>query len=67
MQSSAGAAVRVDDATGVVAAMLDIAADPNRRARMSAAAFDFARQHRGATDRALAYIAPLIEARTKPR
>ena len=63
----AGAVVRVDDATSAVAAMLQIANDADRTAHMSDAALRFARQHRGATDRALAVIAPLIEARTKAR
>jgi 3-deoxy-D-manno-octulosonic-acid transferase len=63
----AGAAVRVDDARSVVEAMLQIASDTERAAYMSDAALRFARQHRGATDRALAHIAPLIEARTKLR
>jgi hypothetical protein len=34
---------------------------------MSDAALRFARQHRGATDRALAQLVPLIEARTAQR
>ncbi len=63
----AGAAVRVDDARSAVEAMLQIASDAERAAYMSDAALRFARQHRGATDRALAHIAPLIEARTKVR
>jgi 3-deoxy-D-manno-octulosonic-acid transferase len=59
---AAGAALRVADAAGAVAAMHAIAADPARRAQMSEAALQFARQHRGATARAVARIAPLVEA-----
>jgi 3-deoxy-D-manno-octulosonic-acid transferase len=61
----AGAAVRAENAASVVEAMWQIARDAGRSARMSEAALRFARQHRGATDRALAHIVPLIEARTK--
>lgn len=57
------AAQRVSDADAAVAAMLAIADDRERRARMSAAALAFAAQHRGATDRAVQRIAPIIEDR----
>jgi 3-deoxy-D-manno-octulosonic-acid transferase len=60
----AGAAVRAENAAAAVEAMWQIARDADRGARMSAAALRFARQHRGATDRALAHIVPLVEART---
>jgi 3-deoxy-D-manno-octulosonic-acid transferase len=63
----AGAAVRAENAAAAVEAMWQIARDADRSARMSAAALRFARQHRGATDRALAHIVPLVEARTNPR
>ena len=59
---AAGAAVQVDDATGVVQAMLAIVSDARRRERMSQAGMQFAKKHRGATARAVAHIAPLIDA-----
>ncbi len=62
-----GAAVRVDDARSAVEAMLQIANDTDRTALMSGAALRFSHQHRGATERALAHIVPLIEARTRAR
>jgi 3-deoxy-D-manno-octulosonic-acid transferase len=64
---AAGAALRAVDAAGAVAAMHAIAADPARRAQMSEAALQFARQHRGATARAVARIAPLVEAAAQRR
>jgi 3-deoxy-D-manno-octulosonic-acid transferase len=60
----AGAAVRAENAAAAVEAVWQIARGADRCARMSAAALRFARQHRGATDRALAHIVPLVEART---
>jgi 3-deoxy-D-manno-octulosonic-acid transferase len=63
----AGAAVRAENAAAAVEAMWQIAREADRSARMSEAALRFARQHRGATDRALAHIVPLIEARTNQR
>ena len=62
---AAGAAVRVDDADAVVEAMQRIAGDSALRARMADAGLRFARQHSGATARALARIAPLIEMRSR--
>jgi 3-deoxy-D-manno-octulosonic-acid transferase len=64
---AAGAALRAADAAGAVAAMHSIAADPARRTQMSEAALQFARQHRGATARAVARIAPLVEAAAQRR
>jgi len=58
---AAGAAVRVADADAVVAAMQGIVADAALRERMADAGLRFARQHSGATARAVARIAPLIE------
>ena len=58
---AAGAAVRVADADAVVAAMQGIVADTALRERMADAGLRFARQHSGATARAVARIAPLIE------
>jgi 3-deoxy-D-manno-octulosonic-acid transferase len=63
----AGAAVRAANAASAVEAMGQIMDDADRSARMSAAALRFARQHRGATNRALAHIVPLVEARTNSR
>jgi 3-deoxy-D-manno-octulosonic-acid transferase len=61
---AAGAAERVGDADAAIAAMQAIVAVPARRQAMAAAGLAFARQHSGATARAVARIAPLIEART---
>jgi len=60
-----GAAVRAADADAVVEAMLAIVNDPARRQRMADAGQRFARQHSGATARAVARIAPMIEMRTR--
>jgi 3-deoxy-D-manno-octulosonic-acid transferase len=62
---AARAAVQVDDADAVVEAMQRIAGDATLRARMADAGLRFARQHSGATARALARIAPLIEMRSR--
>ena len=64
---AAGAAERVGDAPGVVAAMLRIANDGLLRESMSQAALRFSQQHRGATARAVEQIAPLVAARTRLR
>jgi len=64
---TAGAAVRAGDASAAVAAMLRIARERTARDSMSQAALRFARQHRGATARAVAHIAPLVTARPAPR
>ncbi len=56
-----GAAQRVGDARAAVDAMWDIANDTARRLRMGDAATKFARQHRGATARAIEYIVPLLQ------
>jgi 3-deoxy-D-manno-octulosonic-acid transferase len=58
---AAGAAVQVADSNAAVAAALEIAGDPGLRARMSRAALDFAQTHRGATDRTLRALEPLLE------
>src|SRR5690606_10326324 len=58
----AGAALRVVDAADAVRLALEIAADPRRRAAMSARALAFASAHRGASDRILARLLPLLEA-----
>ena len=59
---AAGAAHRAADPASAVSAMLRISADRGELARMRQAALQFARQHRGATARAVARIAPLIDA-----
>jgi 3-deoxy-D-manno-octulosonic-acid transferase len=56
-----GAARRVGDARSAVDAMWDIATDSERRSRMGDAATKFARQHRGATARAIGHIVPLLK------
>ena len=57
---AAGAAQRVSDAAAAWDALLAIAKDPARRARMGAAGENFAAAHRGATARTLEWIAPLL-------
>ena len=64
---AAGAAQRVGDARSAVDAMWDIATQPERRSRMGDAAQRFARQHRGATARAVGHIVPLMESAARPR
>jgi 3-deoxy-D-manno-octulosonic-acid transferase len=59
---AAGAAHRAADPASAVSAMLRISADRGELGRMRQAALQFARQHRGATARAVARIAPLIDA-----
>lgn len=59
-----GAALRVPDAAGAVGESVRLLGEPARRQAMSAAALAFAAQHRGATARTLAAVAPIIEART---
>ena len=59
---AAGAAVQVTDSDAAVATALRIAADPLRRDTMSAAALGFAQAHRGATERTLAALAPMLQA-----
>jgi 3-deoxy-D-manno-octulosonic-acid transferase len=58
---AAGAAQRVGDARSAVDAMREIANLPERRSRMGHAAIHFARQHRGATVRAIEHIVPLLK------
>jgi 3-deoxy-D-manno-octulosonic-acid transferase len=59
---AAGAAQRVDDAVAAVREMQAITSDAGRLRRMREAALLFSRQHRGATARAVARIAPLVDA-----
>ena len=58
---AAGASVQVTDSDAAVAAALRIANDPALRATMSQAAQSFAQAHRGATERTLAALAPMLE------
>jgi 3-deoxy-D-manno-octulosonic-acid transferase len=57
---AAGAAVRCEDATAMVAAATGLLQDGIARARMGAAALDFAGQHRGATARTVELLRQLI-------
>ncbi|HVL58294.1 MAG TPA: 3-deoxy-D-manno-octulosonic acid transferase, partial [Burkholderiaceae bacterium] len=56
-----GAAVGVDDAAAAVSAALAIAVDSPRRQAMSQAGLAFAQRHRGATERTVAALAPLLD------
>ncbi len=58
----AGAALRVADAAQAVATALEIAGDAPRRARMGERALAFAGAHRGASERILARLLPLVDA-----
>ena len=49
----AGAALRVEDARGAIAAARELLPDPARAQRMALAGLDFARSHQGATDKIL--------------
>jgi 3-deoxy-D-manno-octulosonic-acid transferase len=60
---AAGAAASVPDAAAAIAAARAIVGDPARRERMAAAAVAFTRAHRGATERTLALIEPLLPSR----
>ena len=57
---AAGAAVQVADGDAAVLEALRIAGDPSARATMSRAAQSFAQAHRGATERTLAALEPLL-------
>lgn len=57
---SAGAALRVDDFDGLVAAAFELVGDAARRERMRAAGLAFAAAHRGATARTVAVIDAVI-------
>lgn len=56
----AGAALRVADAGEAVRVALAIAGDPGKRDEMSARALAFAGTHRGASERILAQLLPLV-------
>ena len=55
-----GAAVRADDASAAVRLALQLLADPTKRAAMAHSALDFGATHRGATDKTMAAIEPLL-------
>jgi 3-deoxy-D-manno-octulosonic-acid transferase len=57
---SAGAALRVDSADDLVAAVRDLLEDPARRASMQAAGQRFLGEHRGAMDRLWSWLGPRI-------
>ena len=57
---AAGAALRVADAAALGDTVAGLLADGERRRRMADAALAFARTHRGATDRTMALLAPLV-------
>ena len=52
----AGAALRVEDARGAIAAARELLPDPARAQRMALAGLDFARSHQGATARVIDLI-----------
>ncbi len=58
----AGAALRVADAGEAVRVALEIAGDAQRRKRMSEQALAFAGAHRGASERILVRLLPLVDA-----
>ena len=57
-----GASLPVGDAEHAVSEALALAADGERRQAMAAAALDFAAAHRGATERTLLALAPMLRA-----
>lgn len=63
---SADAAVRVGNAAEALEQALALVENTGRRQQRSAAALAFAAQHRGATQRTVASVAPLVE-RSAPR
>jgi 3-deoxy-D-manno-octulosonic-acid transferase len=60
---ASGAALRVGDPDGLVAAVASLLADDARRARMSAAARAFQAKHAGAADRLWRWLEPRLRAR----
>lgn len=58
---AAGAALRISDAAGLMREAGYLLRDEKRRSAMGAHAQAFARQHRGATERTLALLQPLID------
>lgn len=55
-----GAAVRADDIEDAVEEAVEILANPPRRAAMGQAGRDFAQSHRGATERTMDMLTPLL-------
>ncbi|WP_298621710.1 lipid IV(A) 3-deoxy-D-manno-octulosonic acid transferase [uncultured Zoogloea sp.] len=55
-----GAAVRADDIEDAVEEAIEILANPPRRAAMGQAGRDFAQSHRGATERTMDMLTPLL-------
>jgi len=51
-----GAAVRVEDARGAIAATRELMRDPARAQRMAQAGLHFARSHQGATEKILGML-----------
>jgi 3-deoxy-D-manno-octulosonic-acid transferase len=60
---AAGAALRVEDAAGMLRAALRLLQRNDERGAMGAKAKAFAGQHRGATARTMALLEPLISSR----
>lgn len=58
----AGAALRADDLTEGLTLAMDLLRNPTRRKALGAAGLDFAQQHRGATQRTLSLLTPLLQA-----
>ncbi|HET9114391.1 MAG TPA: lipid IV(A) 3-deoxy-D-manno-octulosonic acid transferase [Burkholderiales bacterium] len=58
--TASGAALQIGAAEELAGAVSGLLGDPARRAAMSAAAIEFSRAHRGATDRLLALVASFI-------
>ena len=56
----AGAALRVEDARGMLRAAVHLLNDPVRREEMGESAQAFAAQHRGAAERTMALLQPLV-------
>ncbi|WP_153163066.1 lipid IV(A) 3-deoxy-D-manno-octulosonic acid transferase [Zoogloea sp. 1C4] len=55
-----GAAVRADDIEDAIEEAIEILANPPRRAAMGQAGRDFAQSHRGATERTMDMLTPLL-------
>ncbi len=59
---AAGASIQVADSDAAVRSALAIAGDRDRRAAMSRASQSFAQAHRGATERTLVALEPMLPA-----
>lgn len=60
----AGAALRAEDLARGLTLAMELLRNPTRRKAIGAAGLDFAQQHRGATQRTLALLTPLLQARS---